>query len=92
MIHYVVPSLFFQFDIGAHMVSNLSFLLYVSPVNEGQSAGDKAQHIDKGKGVATGDEFRQIPHRQPSGVSIRSESPIKHLVHRRLDVRLLYLC
>ena len=32
MVHYVVFSLFFLFDIATYMVSNLSFILQVPPV------------------------------------------------------------
>ena len=39
IVYYVVFSLFFLFHIGAYMVSNLSFLLQVSPINGGQSEG-----------------------------------------------------
>ena len=49
MVHYVMFSLFFLFNILAYMVSNLSFLFQVSPVNGGQSVGDEAGPIDKGK-------------------------------------------
>ena len=48
MVHYVVFSLFFVFDI-VDMVSNLSFLLQVSPVSGGQSAGDEVGPIKKRK-------------------------------------------
>ena len=49
MIHCVVFSLFFLFDIVAYMVSNLSFILQVPPVPWGQSSGDEPTCIDKGK-------------------------------------------
>ena len=48
-VHYVVFLLFFLFDIVSHMVSNLSFLLQVSTVPQGQSVGDEPRPIDKGK-------------------------------------------
>ena len=49
MVHYVVFSFFFLFDIVAYMVSNLSFFLQVSVVPTGQSVGDEPRPIDKGK-------------------------------------------
>ena len=49
MVHYVVFSLFFLFDIVAYMVSNLSFFLLISPVPRGESVGDELGPIDKGK-------------------------------------------
>ena len=49
MVHYVVFSLFFLFDIVAYLVSNISFFLQVSPVPGGQSAANEARPIDKGK-------------------------------------------
>ena len=48
-IHYVVFSLFFLFDIVTYMIYNLSFILQVPPVPEGQSVGDELAPIDKGK-------------------------------------------
>ena len=41
--------IFFLFDIVAYMVAHLSFILHVSHVLGGQSAGDEPAHIDKGK-------------------------------------------
>ena len=49
MVHYVVFSLFFLFDIVAYMVSNLSFILQIPPVPGGQSVGDESACIEKGK-------------------------------------------
>ena len=49
MVHYVVFSFFFLFDIVAYMVSNLSFFLQVSPIPGGQSAVVEVGPVDKGK-------------------------------------------
>ena len=40
---------FFLPDVVTYMVSNLSFLLQVSPVSGGQSVGDEPGPMDKGK-------------------------------------------
>ena len=49
MVHYAVFAFFFLFDIVAYMVANLYFILQVSPIPGGKSAGDEPACIDKGK-------------------------------------------
>ena len=49
MVHYVVFSFIFLFDIVAYMVAKLSFILQVPPVPGGQSVEGEPACIDKGK-------------------------------------------
>ena len=49
MVHCVVFSLFFLFDIVAYMVAKLSFILQVAAIPGGQSAEGEPARIDKGK-------------------------------------------
>ena len=49
MVHCVVFSFFFLFDIVAYMVAKLSFILQVVVAPGGQSVEGEPTRIDKGK-------------------------------------------